>query len=146
MLTEREIARRFPVWDAMSDLFLDTELGEADHRHIAEKVLESGYGPEEINRILWREVFPGVGDNLRCVAGEWAGFNSEWLRGRMLAVLESEDRSLGKGGILSVETLIKITKTEWLKVCSYLPPEYSLANEVLAASDKPKSLSRLKFW
>lgn len=124
MLSETEIERRFPVWDTLSELFLDTELDETSHKYIARVILESGFTPEEIHHILWHEVFPSVGDNLRSVAGEWAGFNPEWLKSRILFVISQDKPSLAAGGIISVKSLIEITKQEWLKVCCYLPNDY----------------------
>lgn len=121
MLSESDIEKRFPVWDALSELFLDTELDETSHRYIARVIVESGFTPEEIHHILWYEVFPSVGDNLRCVAGEWAGFNHEWLKSRILSVISGEIASLTAGGIISVNALVGITQQEWSKVCNYLP-------------------------
>lgn len=127
MLSNEEIDKRFPVWEAMSDLFLDTDLQESDYKFIANTVLKSGYSPREINSILWQEVLLGVGDNLRCIAGEWAGFNPVWLKDRMLDVLACEQKTLGAGGILSAATLVVITQKEWLKVCRFLPKEHAEA-------------------
>ena len=126
MLSESDIEKRFPVWEALSELFLDTELDEITHKYIGKVILESAYTPEEIHSILWREVFPAVGDNLRCVAGEWAGFNPEWLKERILSVKMQDSYSLSGGGIISVGALIDITEQEWAKVCSYLPSEFSM--------------------
>ena len=64
-----DLLRRRPVWQALSDLFLDTELTEAFYRYIARTVIESGYGPAEIRGILWDEVFPVLELNLRHPAG-----------------------------------------------------------------------------
>lgn len=124
MLSETEIEKRFPVWDALSDLFLDTELDESSHKHIARVILESGFTPEEIHQILWHEVFPSVGDNLRSVAGEWAGFNPEWLKSRILFVISQDAPPMSPEGIISVKELIEITQQEWLKVCGHLPTDY----------------------
>lgn len=125
MLSDNEIEKRFPVWEALSDIFLDTELDEITLMHISKVIIESGYKPDEIHNILWKEVFPAVGDNLRMVAGEWAGFNPEWLKERIFAVKVQDSFSLADSGIISVEDLIDITKQKWLKVCSYMPSTFS---------------------
>ena len=80
-----DIQRRRPVWEALSDLFLDTELGEPHLRHIARVVAASGYTEAEVEEILYGEVFPVCIWNMRSVAGEWAGFDVDWLQGRILA-------------------------------------------------------------
>nr|WP_156924892.1 hypothetical protein [Marinomonas ushuaiensis] len=73
--------------------------------------MESGFKQEEVHNILWKEVFPAVGDNLRCVAGEWAGFNSEWLKERILSVTQ-EQPTLSGYGFISVASVIDFTKEE----------------------------------
>ncbi len=40
---------------------------------------ESGYELDEIVDILMKEVFPVCIPNMHCVAGEWAGFDENWL-------------------------------------------------------------------
>jgi hypothetical protein len=80
-----DIQRRRPVWTALADLFLDTELQEADLRHIARVLVASGYTDAEVEEILCGEVFPVCIWNMRSVAGVWAGFDSDWLQERILA-------------------------------------------------------------
>ena len=70
---------REPLWIALSDLFLDTELQEYNHLYIAKAMKESGYSLAEIEGILLLEVFPVCIANLRSVAGEWAGFDENVL-------------------------------------------------------------------
>lgn len=70
---------RKPLWIALSDLFLDTELQEYNFRYIVKSMRESGYSLNEIEDILILEVFPVCIANLRSVAGEWAGFDEYWI-------------------------------------------------------------------
>jgi hypothetical protein len=78
-MTTDEIERRLNVWQALSDLFLDTEIDSATYKYIAKAVVESQYRPEEIKHILWQEVFPVLESNLRSVAGVWDGYPRDWL-------------------------------------------------------------------
>lgn len=78
-LPELEVDRRRPVWVALSDLYLDTELQPSDHDRIADTIIGSGYSMEETERILRREVGPVVSANLLSVAGERVGFDEDWL-------------------------------------------------------------------
>lgn len=71
--------RRLTVWRALSELFLDTELDTTAYARIAQVVAASGYSPDELQTILWNELFPVLQDNLRSVAGEWSGWPDEWL-------------------------------------------------------------------
>jgi hypothetical protein len=73
------IEERKPIWIALSEFYLDTELQESDFRNIAFKIIESPYSLEEVKNINKYEVFPVLQPNLLSVAGEWAGFQEEWL-------------------------------------------------------------------
>ena len=79
MIDETEIDRRKPVWLALSELWLDTELDENDLDRIAGVMKRSGYTLEELRDIYLFEVAPVVFPNLLTVAGEWAGFDEDWL-------------------------------------------------------------------
>ena len=77
--------RHHPVWVALSDLFLDTEITDSDIVRIAGVLTESCYSDDELANIFWGEVFPACICNLRCIAGEWAGLSEEWLQKRIFA-------------------------------------------------------------
>ncbi len=70
---------RLPVWDALSEFFLDTELQDSDYKRIATVLAKSPYTTEEIENILRYEVYPPCHHNLLSVAGEWGGFDERWL-------------------------------------------------------------------
>lgn len=67
-----ELARRRPVWQSLSDVFLDTET-RWSLPGIAAVLVESGYGPDELERIWRWELVPEFIGNLLQVAGEWGG-------------------------------------------------------------------------
>ena len=78
-----DLARRRPVWLALSDLFLDTDVQifrEGNTRTLA----ASPYSVDELDTILHEEVYPACSFNLSLVAGEWAGFDADWLERRIL--------------------------------------------------------------
>ena len=79
------IDRRRPIWVVISDLFLDTELDEDQLREIARVLKSSGYTPEELDWIYWREVGPAVGGNALSMVGIWNGFDEESLVNAILA-------------------------------------------------------------
>ena len=89
MLTADEIERRLPVWHALSDLFLDTELQPDDYARIAGSLRTSGFRRAELRSILEEEVAPAFAFNLRDVAGEWCSWTVEEVGAIML-------QSLGK--------------------------------------------------
>ncbi len=78
-----DLAGRRTVWLALSDLFLDTDVNlfrEGDIRTLA----ASPYSLDELDAILREEVYPACSFNLTLVAGEWAGFDADWLERRIL--------------------------------------------------------------
>lgn len=78
-LSSQELQSRAPVWEALADFWLDTELVDFEFEHIARVIAESPYSMDEVRDIHDYEVAPAVSANLASVAGEWAGFYSEWL-------------------------------------------------------------------
>lgn len=74
---------RFPVWDALSEFFLDTELQEADYDRIAKTLAHSNYSISALKEILDYEVYPACKWNLCSIAGEWAGFHPDWIMERI---------------------------------------------------------------
>ena len=71
---------RLPVWEALSDFFLDTELEGKDYHRISEVLASSPYSIQDMEGVLRFEVYPVLIWNLRSVAGEWAGFDRDWLQ------------------------------------------------------------------
>lgn len=69
-----DVQRRLPVWHAMSEVFLDSELQAKDYRRIAKALDISRYSLAELRSILEDEVAPAFASNLCSVAGEWAGW------------------------------------------------------------------------
>jgi len=67
------------IWRALSDLFLDTDIGDLTFNYIARTVIESKLSVSEVEEILWYEVYPVLESNLRNVAGNWEGWTDEWL-------------------------------------------------------------------
>ena len=89
---ETEIERRKPVWTALSDLWLDTELDESDLSYITREMHASGYSIQDLRDIYLYEVAPAVYWNLLCVAGEWLGFEDAWLHDKILRSLRTRTR------------------------------------------------------
>ena len=84
-LSPEEFQSRMPVWEALADFWLDTEIVEHGFDYIARIIAESPYSMTEIRDIHDYEVVPAVAGNLACVAGEWAGFDSAWLAAKCQA-------------------------------------------------------------
>lgn len=70
---------RMPLWTALSELWLDTELQAGDLAALAEVLASSPFSIEQLREIELWEVAPVVGLNLLSPAGAWAGFDEAWL-------------------------------------------------------------------
>jgi hypothetical protein len=77
-----DIEHRRPVWQALSDLFLDTDVSVSRDWRVRE-LSQSRYSVDELEEILVTEVYPACRGNLLSIAGEWAGFDVEWLEGKI---------------------------------------------------------------
>lgn len=91
-LSEAEIRARRPAWDAIADLFLDTEIRDAEREFIARRLAASPFSEDALDAIYVHEVAPVVHRNLKIVAGEWAGFGEAWLGERIPAYLARAGR------------------------------------------------------
>ncbi|MEL6877728.1 MAG: alpha/beta hydrolase [Pseudomonadota bacterium] len=110
-LTDEEIARRLPVWSALSDTFLDTELDEQNYLNIAELIAQAGYTKQELETIYRAEVEPAFSYNLLNPAGEWAGWPEEFVCERVLANRKSAETQAKPRIILHDHV-----KSEWVKI------------------------------
>ena len=91
---------RLPIWRALSELFLDTELDELTITYIARTIKESGMTTKEVESILWYEVYPVLKNNLRSVAGVWSGWTDSWLLAH-LQIHTKPCRMRGKSWIIT---------------------------------------------
>ncbi|HDY98329.1 MAG TPA: hypothetical protein ENH72_07535 [Pseudomonas sabulinigri] len=139
-----DIEKRIPLWSAFSELFLDTEVSTSTHTFIARQVLASELAPELVVDILWLEVFPALCDNLRSVAGEWAGFDEQWLCERILAVADRQVAAYSPLGLVAVNQVIDVVEVEWLACCAYLPTSFSKAQR--PSLRNIKGSGKRRFW
>jgi hypothetical protein len=113
MLNETERERRRPVWIALSDLWLDTELREHDLRYIASIMKQSNYTIDELRNIYLYEVAPVVYRNLLSPAGEWAGFEQRWLVNAIEQHLRKSTPLTNLILRLKIPLMTYATKTHW---------------------------------
>lgn len=84
LFSEIDLQRRRPVWGAMAELFLDTELSDAEKDTIICTLAASPYSDEQLDFIYHAEVFPVLSPNLLVVAGVWSGFDTDWLEQQII--------------------------------------------------------------
>lgn len=81
---EEDIADRFPVWDELQMLFMDTD-PELSYPMIVRVCGDSKYTLLELEAILFNEVLPAVRCNMFALpAPEWTGFNRDFLQQQVL--------------------------------------------------------------
>lgn len=78
-----DLQARTPVWEAMSELYLDTDTTLL-HAAAAQAFAASPYSLAELRDILVYEVNPVLWSNLFSVAGVWQGFHQDELRDEIL--------------------------------------------------------------
>ena len=78
-LSDEEMGRRAPVWAALSNLFLDTDIALL-YQYIAKELAASSYTDEELLRMLRTEAGPTFATNMFSIAGEWVGWTAEETR------------------------------------------------------------------
>lgn len=113
--------QRQPVWLALSELYLDTELEEADFRRLALVLAASGFSWHDIKLINYDEVAPVLWQNLLSMAGEWAG----WDKASLVANINehytgTHHRFLGSRRLWV--RLVDYFTADWLaQIATYLP-------------------------
>ena len=83
-LTPRQIERRAPLWSALTELFLDTELTDDDIDRIATTIAQSGWSARDAEAILASEIAPAFFWNLLSATGEWAGWSDATVQAIVL--------------------------------------------------------------
>jgi hypothetical protein len=118
MFDARQIERRKPLWIALSKLWLDTELKPEDLENIARIMADSGLTIKELREVYLVEVAPVVSPNLCTVAGEWAGFDEEWLCSQIVRNLRDRPRRtrFWSWFPLSRRTMIYATEQYWKRL------------------------------
>ncbi len=83
-LTTHEIETLKPIWEAISRLWLDTELDSGDLLEIARILKKSGLSSHDLQQIYLFDVAPAVFMNLYVTAGAWNGFDQNWLADKII--------------------------------------------------------------
>lgn len=104
-------ARLLPVWDAMAEHFLDTEVR---HRfpHTALTCLDAGLSPLEARDVWRKDIAPTLAWNLLSVAGEWALWEEAWL----IAQIAKTRRANWLIKLTSHRGFARLTKDMWLPI------------------------------
>ncbi len=105
-MTPDDIAIRRPLWVAMSDLFLDTDV-RLSYCYIARTLAPAPFTVEQLGVIFHKEVSPIAAPNLRVMGGEWGGFEEDWLVSAITARLD---------GALRMPSFGSVARDDWQAV------------------------------
>ena len=111
----KTLARKKPVWVAISKFYLDTELGDDEITDISKTFHQSGYSIEELREINYEEVGPIVSPNLFSIAGVWTEFDEEWLTEKIIERI-SKGKSNAIFRKLYRRQLDRMTDRYWRKI------------------------------
>ncbi|MEZ5739698.1 MAG: hypothetical protein R3E68_09770 [Burkholderiaceae bacterium] len=81
--SDEELATRRPVWEALSGLFVDTDVSLQRDWRIS-VLADSPYSVAQLEAVLVDEVSPVCRGNLFSVAGVWTGFDCQWLESEIV--------------------------------------------------------------
>ncbi|MEN4904153.1 hypothetical protein [Luteimonas sp. TWI662] len=109
--------KRLQLWQALSALFLDTEIDDGAIAAIARVVRDTSYSADEVHRALWGEVYPVLAPNLRSVAGNWSGWSDAWLLAHLRVHIGAVPTPRGRVAAAIVH--------DWTRVAAHLPPEFA---------------------
>ena len=99
----------------MADLFLDTaylEIVGADR--VADRVREAGFTPGELRNIFRNEVGPAFSFNLLQIAGEWIGWDLQFVQERVLLMMSTPGTRFS--GRIQYWLVGRCIYRDWLKV------------------------------
>ncbi len=102
---------------AISELFLDTHLEEEDFVRLRDILNESQLSIDKLNLIYYEEIAPLLYGNLESTAGEWSGFDPDWLEQEISK--QSIKRIIDKVPWLNnvrVYWITRTTKNDWQKL------------------------------
>ena len=105
---------RLEIRRALSELFLDTEIDQSILTSISKTIKQSDYSFDEVEAILWAEVYPVLKQNLASPAGIWEGWSDSWL----LENLEAYDdpQTVRENSIYAPTTISKEIEQYWQQI------------------------------
>ena len=117
MLEATELERRKPVWKALSEFYLDTELQPSDYDHVARVLGSSGFTLTELKAIDRFEVFPVLINNLLSPTGFWTAFEEPWLHEKCVIACKKKNHALVRLKNFIVYSLfVGIMKKQWREI------------------------------
>ncbi|WP_235296562.1 DUF7079 family protein [Portibacter marinus] len=125
-MRENYSTARKNLWIALSELYVDNEIQEYDLQQIVKAIDKGQFTLKEAKRINREEVFSVLKYNLMGIAGNWTGFDPEWLIGRITHYLEWKVLFLNWPNSILYFSRRKMFRKEWQIIESKLNEERML--------------------
>jgi hypothetical protein len=109
-LDAEAIERRKPLWQALADLYLDTQ-SDLFVPTVISCAEEGGFSLAEVGHVLRWEVRPALYLNYLSVAGEWAGWQEDWLFEHILQQMQRKPPLLIGQNRFMPEEWVEIRRT-----------------------------------
>lgn len=120
-LDRKTLARRLPVWAAMSDLFLDTDVS-IYYADIARAFRRSGYTLDDLEHIFFDEIAPVFYTNQLSDNRAWSAWPVETVREHMLDFFALSSFARDNEIHLSREVGIYLYEAHWGELCAMAWP------------------------
>ena len=115
---EMNIRDRLPLWRAISSLWLERVLNDAEVRSIARILADSRYDWLELQRIYLYEVAPVVHANLRAGHGVWEAFDTRWLQKEIMKNMLNPQHT--RAALKNREYLTEFVAGDWERIKKYV--------------------------
>jgi len=91
------LGQRILVWELLSELWLDNELGASELSYLAEQLAQSPFSIEQLRHIHYSELAPVLASNLSLYGSWiWTGFDRGWLIQQCLQSFRNRNRTMFK--------------------------------------------------
>lgn len=150
-LNSKELKRRTPVWAALSDLFLVTDVSLFDEQ-IIRALRKSRYAPHEAEAILREEVAPVFYMNLLSVSGDWSAWPPEHVCDQVLEHLERSDAERAMSVQASASVVERVIDEHWPRIYRAVwrsrpqMPQLALPHFTLPDLHLPRPQIKLTTW
>ncbi|MCK5797559.1 MAG: hypothetical protein KAI47_10270 [Deltaproteobacteria bacterium] len=133
-MLNKDNAQHVAVWEAMAEQFLDTERRH-DLPFTALRCVEAGLSVSQAREVWRHEVTRAVGFNTWDIAGEWMGWDRDWLIARIEATRPRHGQVPGALANLGYRFRAPLAEGIWRSIARFMT--------TLLATDSPTNRETL---
>jgi hypothetical protein len=105
MATNQLTQQEKQAYTILSELFLDTEHTQLELNYLTSSLRPLGIPVLTLEHMLYYDIFPILSPNLLSIAGEWQGFDEDWLLQQVQARRSGPGSGWMKSGVNSMAWL-----------------------------------------